>query len=111
LILGHQNVDQDWGLHPSLCDLLSREIVGWTISTSHTTKFVIEAFLDAVKTVDKPMIVHTDQGAEYNAKEYTKSMKDLEIKVSMSAKASPWENGYQESFYDNFKAKFLNLPV
>ncbi len=23
--------------------------------------------------------------------------------VSMSRKRSPWENGYQESFYDNFK--------
>ena len=30
-------------------------------------------------------------------------MENLGIKVSMSAKASPWENAYQESFYDNFK--------
>lgn len=27
----------------------------------------------------------------------------LGIKISMSTKASPWENAYQESFYDNFK--------
>jgi len=30
-------------------------------------------------------------------------MENLGVKVSLSAKASPWENGYQESFYDNFK--------
>jgi len=84
-------------------DLFTREIVGWSVSTKHTTELVIEAFLDAIRTVGKPMIVHTDQGSEYNAAEYLKFMEDLNVKVSMSAKASPWENGYQESFYDNFK--------
>jgi len=54
-------------------------------------------------TVGKSLTVHTDQGSEYNSKDYTNFMKGLGIKISMSAKASPWENGYQESFYDNFK--------
>jgi len=84
-------------------DLFTREIVGWSISTKHTTEFVVEAFLDAVRIVGKPLIVHTDQGSEYNSKDYTNFMENLEVKISMSAKASPWENAYQESFYDNFK--------
>lgn len=84
-------------------DLYTREIVGWSVSTKHTTELVIEAFLDAIRTVGKPLIVHTDQGSEYNSKEYLKFMEGLGVKVSMSAKASPWENAYQESFYDNFK--------
>ena len=84
-------------------DLFTREIVGWSVSTKHTTEFVIEAFLDTIRTVGKPLIVHTDQGSEYNSKEYIKFMKSLGVKISMSAKASPWENAYQESFYDNFK--------
>ena len=84
-------------------DLYTREIVGWSVSTSHTTELVIEAFLDAIRTVGKPLIVHTDQGSEYNSEECIKFMESLRVKISMSAKASPWENGYQESFYDNFK--------
>ena len=84
-------------------DLFTREIVGWSVSIRHTSEFVIEAFLDAVRNAGLPLIVHTDQGSEYNSKEYTKFMESLGVKVSMSAKASPWENGYQESFYDNFK--------
>lgn len=84
-------------------DLYTREIVGWSVSVKHTTEFVIEAFLDAVKTVGIPLIVHTDQGAEYKSKDYTTFVESLGIKVSMSEKASPWENAYQESFYDNFK--------
>lgn len=84
-------------------DLFTREIVGWSVSTRHTTEFVIEAFLDAVRNAGLPLIVHTDQGSEYNSKEYTDFMENLGVKVSMSAKASPWENAYQESFCDNFK--------
>jgi len=84
-------------------DIFTREIVGWSMSIKHTTEFVIEAYLDAVKTVGKSIIVHTDQGSEYNSETYTKFMEGLGIQISMSAKGSPWENGYQESWYDNFK--------
>ena len=84
-------------------DLYTREIVGWSVSTKHTAEFVIEALLDAIKNVGRPVLVHTDQGSEYNSREYLSMMAYLGIKVSMSAKGSPWENGFQESFYDNFK--------
>lgn len=85
-------------------DLFTREIVGWSVSNHHTKEFVLEAFLDALRSLDKlPAIVHTDQGSEYCSKEYLGFLTDLGIEISMSSKASPWENGYQESYYDNFK--------
>lgn len=85
-------------------DLYTREIVGFSISNRHTKEFVLEAFLDALKNLDRlPHIVHTDQGSEYCSKEYIKFLTDLGISISMSKKASPWENGYQESYYNNFK--------
>lgn len=40
---------------------------------------------------------------EYTSKEYTGFLESLGVQISMSRKASPWENGYQESFYNNFK--------
>ena len=84
-------------------DLYTREIVGWNVSIRHTKEFVIDAFLEAVVGRGKSLIVHTDQGAEYRSKEYAQLMVSLGAKISMSAKGSPWENGYQESFYNNFK--------
>lgn len=82
-------------------DLFTREIVGWSISNRHTKEFVLEAFLDAIKNLDKlPGIVHTDQGSEYCSKEYIGFLEGLGIRISMSKKASPWENGYQESYYN-----------
>jgi transposase InsO family protein len=84
-------------------DLYTREIVGWNVSTKHTKEFVLEAFWDAVITARLPKVVHTDQGAEYCSKEYQELMDKLNVQISMSKKSSPWENAYQESFYNNFK--------
>lgn len=85
-------------------DLYTREIVGWNVGTRHTQELIINAFFDAVKTLGKiPKVVHSDQGSEYQSREYTTLMEKLGILISMSKKGSPWENGYQESWYDNFK--------
>jgi len=58
---------------------------------SRTTEFVAKAFLDAIKTVGKPVLTHTDQGAECLAKDYVNLAHSLGVKVSMSKKKSPWE--------------------
>lgn len=85
-------------------DLCTREIVGWHIANRHTKEIVLEALLDAIKTMGSiPKVVHTDQGSEYCSKENLEFLSSLGIQISMSKKASPWENGYQESFYNNFK--------
>lgn len=86
-------------------DLFTREIVGWHISTKHTKYLVIEAFLDGIvnQHMSKPQYIHTDQGAEYASKDYTDLIQDFGVTISMSTKSSPWENGFQESFYNNFK--------
>jgi len=84
-------------------DLYTREIIGWNVSTKHTKEFVLEAFWDAVMSSGRPKVVHTDQGSEYCSQEYSDLMGKLDIQISMSKKSSPWENAYQESFYNNFK--------
>lgn len=86
-------------------DLFTREIEGWSVSSKHTKELVLDALLSAFESTGYklPKVVHTDQGSEYNCKGYTDFAKYLGITISMSKKASPWENGYQESFYSNFK--------
>ncbi|MBV8141843.1 MAG: transposase [Verrucomicrobia bacterium] len=85
-------------------DVYTREIVGWHAATSHAKELILEALVDAIKTLGHiPKTVHTDQGSEYCSKEYLSFLTSMGIQISMSNKASPWENGYQESFYNNFK--------
>ena len=87
----------------TIMDLWDREIVGINISRFHNKELVLGAFEDAINKFDKPKVLHSDQGSEYDSEEYLALVEKLGIKVSMSAKGSPWQNGYQESFYSNFK--------
>lgn len=100
----HLRFQGNWVYLATVMDVYTREIVGWYLSTNHQKDLVIEAFLDAVqrrKTL--PVYFHSDQGSEYESEEYLKLLEDQGIMVSMSRKSSPWENGYQESFYSGFK--------
>ncbi|CAN5139545.1 hypothetical protein BH11PAT1_BH11PAT1_0780 [soil metagenome] len=95
----------------TLIDVYSREIVGWHISNFHDTDLILGALKHAIKRIGvTPMITHSDQGSEYDSNRYEEFAKKHTILISMSAKSSPWENGFQESFYSQFKVDlgFLN---
>lgn len=88
----------------TIIDVYTREIIGWNISTKHDTKLVLGALKHAVeRTGTIPIYLHSDQGSEYDAKTYEEYVLGKGIIISMSAKASPWENPFQESFYGKFK--------
>lgn len=87
----------------TIMDIFDRTIVGWCLLTTHTVQLTITALIDALEKHGRPIILHSDQGSEYKSKTYTDFAKSLNIKLSMSNKGSPWENGYQESFYSQLK--------
>lgn len=87
----------------TIIDLFGREIAGFSVLTNHATHLVIQALLSAIHKHPLPQIIHSDQGSEYASSDYLALVEKLGIQPSMSRKASPWENGYQESFYDKFK--------
>lgn len=87
----------------TVLDLYSRQVVGWALSAHHDTDLIQAALLDAVSKCQPPAILHNDQGMEYCSKRYYALCESLEIRMSFSAKASPWQNPFQESFYREFK--------
>ncbi len=64
---------------------------------------VIQAFGNAVLTNSRPAIFHSDNGSEYHAKSFRAILVNLGVAISRSRPGCPWENGYQESFYNQFK--------
>ena len=105
-----------WVYAATIIDLFTREVIGLSIKTCHGAILVCEALLDALLENSTPTIIHSDQGSEYRSKLFRVILKDFEIHQSMSKKASPWQNGYQESFYDNWKVdigdvnRFKSIP-
>lgn len=92
-----------WIYIATILDIYTRECVGVSVLTTHATILVSGAFLNAILHKPPPRIIHSDQGSEYKSREYTSLVESRGTKVSMSAAGCPWENGYQESFYDKFK--------
>jgi transposase InsO family protein len=92
-----------WVYVCTVIDLFTREVVGLSIKTNHSAMLVSEALLNALQNNLPPTIIHSDQGSEYKSKLFRMILKDFDIDQSMSKKASPWQNGYQESFYGNWK--------
>ena len=94
----------------TVMDVFTGEILGWHIGLHHTSDLVIEALLDALqKTSKQPTIFHTDQGSEYMSNSHEHILKQFNINISYSKKASPWQNAFQESFYNNFKLELGNI--
>ena len=87
----------------TVMDVWTREIVGLCLLTNHSVHLVIAALADALRQGRRPVILHSDQGSEYRSKPYRQYAERFTIRLSMSRKSSPWENGYQESFYSQFK--------
>ncbi len=88
----------------TVMDLFTREVVGWYVLSVHTAALIRGAFEDAKRRSSRlPLYHHSDQGSEYKELEHLKRVETLGVTVSMSKKASPWENGAQESYFSNFK--------
>jgi len=87
----------------TVLDLYTRKVVGLSVYTTHAVQLVLSAFLNAIHTNSRPVIFHSDNGSEYNAEVFIEALQTVGVLISRSAPGCPWENGYQESFYDKFK--------
>lgn len=88
----------------TIMDMYTREIIGMAISRFHNQNLVLQAFMDAQKkTQTRPAYLHSDQGSEYTSDDYRSYVRSFGITISFADKASPWQNGFQESFYGKFK--------
>lgn len=101
-------VDRFWYV-ATVIDVYTREIVGWHIANHHTTTLIMDAFNDAVRrTNTASRYFHSDQGSEYVSGAYESLLAEYGTIPSHSRKSSPWQNGYQESFYSQFKLELGN---
>lgn len=86
-------------------DIFTRELVSAGIGTKHDSALALSTVKMAI-TKRVPEIFHSDQGTEFMAKATTDYIESKGVKISVSDKASPWQNGYKESFFGRFKEEF-----
>ena len=90
----------------TVIDLFTRRIVGVAVSLRKGTPLVMQALGASLLHYPRPEIFHSDNGREYEAKAFIAVLEEIGSRISRSHPGCPWENGYQESFYDKFKVDF-----
>jgi putative transposase len=87
----------------TVIDLYTRRILGWAAMRNHSTPLVLHALFMALSSCPRPFIFHSDNGSEYASKIFVHVVTDIGSRISRIVPGCPWENGYQESFYAQFK--------
>jgi len=90
----------------TIIDIFTRQTMGVHVGTRKGSALTIQALANALLHHPKPAIFHSDNGREYEAGAFIALIEEWGITISRSRPGCPWENGYQESFYDKFKVDF-----
>jgi putative transposase len=86
-------------------DAYSRRVIGWALEGTMEDDLTLGALRKALE-LRRPapgVVHHSDRGSQYASGDYTDLLKTHGCQVSMSHKASPWENAGCESWMKTLK--------
>ena len=93
-------------------DVFARRIVGWRVSTSMSTQFVLDALNQAIwqrkPHGDNGLIHHSDRGSQYLSIKYTERLAAVEIDASVGTVGDSYDNALAETIIGLFKAEIIN---
>ena len=94
-----------------IMDLYNREIISYNIAEHPTFYQTMKMLEDAIKDLpDTPeLILHSDQGWQYQMKSYQNLLKAKGITQSMSRKATCLDNAVAENFFGLLKTELFYL--
>ena len=96
-----------------IIDVFARKIVGWRVSTSMTTGFVLDALNQAIcqrapSEADK-LIHHSDRGSQYLSIRYTERLAEAGIDTSVGSVGDSCDNALAESIIGLFKTEVIKF--
>ena len=94
----------------AIMDLKSRYIVGWSLSNTMETSWIVSTLKQAINRYGAPEIINTDQGSQFTSEEYVNFVKDLKsTRISMDGKGRAIDNVFIERFWRTIKYEKLYL--
>jgi putative transposase len=86
-------------------DAFSRRVIGWALERTLQDELTVSALRRALE-LRRPapgLVHHSDRGSQYASGDYTDLLEVHGCQISMSRKASPWENAGCESWMKTLK--------
>lgn len=92
-------------------DVFARRIVGWRVSASLQTDFVLDALEQAIYArYDEPLeglVHHSDRGTQYLSVRYTDRLTEAGIDPSVGSRGDSYDNALAESVIGLFKTEVI----
>jgi putative transposase len=92
----------------AILDWRSRYVLGWSLSTTLEKEFCLEALRGALR-ISRPEIFNTDQGAQFTSPEFTGTLENAKIRISMDGRGRVYDNIFVERFWRSVKYEEVYL--
>jgi len=92
-------------------DVLARRIVGWRVSTSMQTDFVMDALEQALyarRPAAHALVHHSDRGVQYVSVKDTERLAQAGIQPSVGSKGDSYDNALAETINGLYKAELIH---
>ena len=102
---------QGWLYVAFVIDVFARRIVGWRVSSSMKTDFVLDALEQALYGRQPHraggLIHHSDRGSQYVSIRYTERLAEAGIEPSVGSKGDSYDNALAETINGLYKAELI----
>ncbi len=93
-------------------DVFARYIVGWRVSTTMQTDFVLDALEQALyarrRERDGELVHHSDRGSQYVCIRYSERLTEAGIEPSVGSTGDSYDNALAETINGLFKAEVIH---
>lgn len=93
-------------------DVFARRIVGWRVSHSMRTDFVLDALEQALYARqperDDALVHHSDRGSQYVSIRYSERLAEAGIEPSVGSKGDSYDNALAETINGLYKAELIH---
>ncbi len=93
----------------AIMDWHSRKALSWRLSNSMEADFCVEALKEAFDRYGPPKIMNTDQGSQFTGFEWTNTLMDATVKISMDGRGRWIDNRMIERLWRSLKYECVYL--
>ena len=103
---------QGWQYVAFVIDVFARRIVGWRVSSSMQTDFVLDALEQALYARqperDNSLVHHSDRGSQYVSIRYSERLAEAGVEPSVGSKGDSYDNALAETINGLYKAELIH---
>ena len=103
---------QGWQYVAFVIDVFARRIVGWRVSSSMRTDFVLDALEQALYARqperDNSLVIHSDRGSQYVSIRYSERLAEAGVEPSVGSKGDSYDNALAETINGLYKAELIH---